>query len=640
MIDYEFIALQEALAGDYSLERELGRGGMGVVYLAREVQLDRLVAIKVLPSALAERVDIREQFLREARTAASLSHPNIVPIYRVGERAGFVFFAMAYVKGETLGERLRSRGPLPAAAATRLLRDVAWALAYAHGRGIVHRDVKPDNILIEADTERALVSDFGIALGVEATDDAPSGRVMGTARFMSPEQAAGETVDGRSDLYSLGVVAYLALSGKLPVDSLSVSDAASQRVERRPAPLASVVSALPMPLSSVVDRCLAKLRDHRWDSGEALAEALERAMAPARIRIPMALRVWTRATDPLKPVYLAWSGMFGMGTISELHRGGDWLTTIAFGLAPLVPLTVFHARKTYQAFAAGYTLADLRQTLRAWQSERREEIAFEHGERDPKWMRALRLMSVTLATAFVGDMIWFTNGPHHGVLRQAIILAALGVSAVTTVAASSSLGVSFLPRRVRSGLVGAVRSAIWGSRLGDWAARLLTPRRRRALPDADFRPTEMALSVAAEELFAALPRAYREHLGDVPRVIRGLEIHASAARERVSQMTALLSLDVRTGHAHADPPETATLAAARDAAVRDLAASVAALETIRLDLLRLHGQGAAADLAPITTSLDAARRVGDELDALNSARREVERIVPHTPFDLTPATPV
>src|SRR5437899_9796505 len=150
-VDSEFLELQQALAGEYSLERELGRGGMGIVYLAREVLLDRLVAIKVLPSELAAQPEVRERFLREARMAASLSHPNIVPIHRVGESKGFVFFVMSYVNGETLGERLRSRGPLAPAAATRLLREVAWALSYAHGRGIVHRDVKPDNILVESE---------------------------------------------------------------------------------------------------------------------------------------------------------------------------------------------------------------------------------------------------------------------------------------------------------------------------------------------------------------------------------------------------------------------------------------------------------------------------------------------------------
>src|SRR4051812_21098810 len=208
--DAEFLDLQAALAGEYSLQRELGRGGRGVVYLARDVQLNRDVAIKVLPSHMASTAESRERFVREARTAAGLSHPNIVPIHRVGEAGGFVFFVMTYVEGETLGERLRRDGPLPPADATRVLREVAWALAYAHGRGVVHRDIKPDNILLEAGTGRALVTDFGIAHGGDSAIATDPGKIMGTAHFMSPEQAANQSLDGRSDLYSLGVVGFLA----------------------------------------------------------------------------------------------------------------------------------------------------------------------------------------------------------------------------------------------------------------------------------------------------------------------------------------------------------------------------------------------------------------------------------------------
>src|SRR5213594_2201623 len=211
--DRLFLDFQSAVAGRYSLERELGRGCMGVVYLAREVRLDRPVAIKLLPPSKATDPKLRERFLREPRTAAKLSHPNIIPIHAVEEIGGFVFFAMAYIEGETLTERVRQRGPLPPSEASRVLRDVAWALAYAHGQGVIHRDVKPDNILIES-TGRVLVADFGIAGVVAGTGGGlDTGEVVGTPEFMSPEQALGEAVDARSDLYSLGIVGYFAFSG-------------------------------------------------------------------------------------------------------------------------------------------------------------------------------------------------------------------------------------------------------------------------------------------------------------------------------------------------------------------------------------------------------------------------------------------
>src|SRR3954447_25608145 len=251
----EFLDLQAALAGEYSLQRELGRGGMGVVYLARDVRLDRDVAIKVLPAHLASTPSAREQFLREARMAAKLSHPNIVPIHRVAEAGGFVFFVMAYVEGETLGERLRTRGPLSAAEATRMLREVAWALAYAHGRGIVHRDVKPDNILLEAGTGRALVMDFGIAYGgAHATTATEPGKIMGTAHFMSPEQAASEPLDGRSDLYALGVVGYLAVSGRLPFESSNVPALLIKQATEPAPPIVRAAPGLPSALAQAIDR--------------------------------------------------------------------------------------------------------------------------------------------------------------------------------------------------------------------------------------------------------------------------------------------------------------------------------------------------------------------------------------------------
>src|SRR5881396_3582883 len=178
--DPHFRLLDRALAGRYVLERRLGRGGMGVVFLARELRLERRVAIKLLLPAKAVDPIARERFLVEARTAAQLTHPNIVPIFAVDELSDVVFFAMAYIEGQTLGQRVRERGPLPPKEAARLLRDVGWALAHAHDRGVVHRDVKPDNILLDAATGRALVSDFGIARVGSGVTTEPQ-RVVGTA---------------------------------------------------------------------------------------------------------------------------------------------------------------------------------------------------------------------------------------------------------------------------------------------------------------------------------------------------------------------------------------------------------------------------------------------------------------------------
>src|SRR5881296_4430701 len=275
--DRLFLDFQSALAGRYSLEREVGRGGMGVVYLAREVRLDRPVAIKLLPPSKARDGGLRERFLREARTAAKLSHPNIIPIFTVDEVGSLVFFSMAYVHGETLGQRVRGSGPLGVAQAARFLQEVALALDHAHAHGIVHRDVKPDNILLDTATGRALVSDFGIAR-VSSGPATTGPHLLGTAEFMSPEQAGGGPLDERSDIYSLGVVAFYALSGRLPFEAPDPMTVLAQHVTDPAPPLASVAPAVPRRLAQVIDRCLAKDPLARFPSGAALADAIAAAV--------------------------------------------------------------------------------------------------------------------------------------------------------------------------------------------------------------------------------------------------------------------------------------------------------------------------------------------------------------------------
>ncbi len=212
--------LVAALSGNYELLQEIGRGGMGIVYAGRDVRLDRLVAIKVLPE-LVSSDEVRERFLREARAAARLSHPSIEPIYSADDRNGVTFMVMAFVDGTTLSTRLRDGNFLAPADAVPILRDVALALNAAHARGVIHRDIKPENILVDRLSGRAMVTDFGIARLADAMHSGAltrTGQVLGTVGYMSPEQVTGQELDGRSDLYSLGVVAFETLSGKLPFD--------------------------------------------------------------------------------------------------------------------------------------------------------------------------------------------------------------------------------------------------------------------------------------------------------------------------------------------------------------------------------------------------------------------------------------
>src|SRR5690349_236269 len=286
-----FLSLQEALAGQYSLERELGRGGMGVVYLARDVRLDRPVAIKLFPPEMASQASLRERFLREARTAARLSHPYIVPTHSVDEIGKFVFYVMTYVEGETLSQRVASHGPMKPADVSRVMREVAWALAYAHAQGVVHRDVKPANILLEKGSDRAMVTDFGIARMTDTSGLTQAGELLGTPEYMSPEHGCGEPVDGRSDLYSLGVVGYHALTGAVPFSG-SVSKVLAQHITKPPPSVASLSRGTPKALADAIDRCLAKNAKDRFPTGEALADALAPALAKST-DLPVPLRVFT-----------------------------------------------------------------------------------------------------------------------------------------------------------------------------------------------------------------------------------------------------------------------------------------------------------------------------------------------------------
>jgi len=277
--------LAEALGNAYTIEGEIGRGGMGVVYRARDERLQRRVAIKVLPPELAFQKDIRERFTREAQTAARLSHPHIVPIHTVGEGKGLVYFVMGYVDGESVAARIRRRGKLPVDEVRRIMMETADALSAAHALSIIHRDIKPDNILLEGSRGRVMVTDFGIAKALSSTSGATltgAGVAIGTPAFMSPEQAAGEReIDGRSDVYSLGVVSFQMLTGELPFNAPTVAGILMKQITEVAPDIRSRRPDVPEDLALTVSRCLEKDPENRYQSAKELAIDLRRLATPS-----------------------------------------------------------------------------------------------------------------------------------------------------------------------------------------------------------------------------------------------------------------------------------------------------------------------------------------------------------------------
>jgi len=268
-------ALEAKLGGQYRVLRLLGSGGMGAVYLARDLTLEREVAIKVVRPASDTR-GMYDRFRREAKTAARLAHPNIVPLHAFGEVDGMPYFVMGYVRGESLAERMRRDGKLPEDEARRILAEIADGLDHAHRQGVVHRDVKPENVLLEDASGRALLTDFGVAKTMRQAETLTQhGSVVGTPHYMSPEQAAGRgDIDGRSDIYSLGIMGYAMLAGRLPFEGNSAGDILTRHLTQEPPPLRSLAPTISDSTLQAIERCLAKDPAKRWQDSRALKATL------------------------------------------------------------------------------------------------------------------------------------------------------------------------------------------------------------------------------------------------------------------------------------------------------------------------------------------------------------------------------
>jgi serine/threonine-protein kinase len=277
--------LQEALGKQFTVGPLLGQGGFAVVFRSRDHSLNRDVAVKVLDTAGAPAPTLSERFVREAQTIARLEHPNIVPIYEVGQQAELLYLAMRCVDGPTLRQLLGSRPMrrLSPGDAARVARAVADALSYAHAEGVVHRDIKPDNILLDK-RGNVLVTDFGIAKAAQAATSAQlttEGMIIGTPQYMSPEQAAGDTVDGRSDIYSLGIVLYQMLSGGPPFDGESSAKIIAQQLTAVPRDIRELRSDVTRELGAVLTRMLAKDPGQRFQSAAEVSRALVDALPTA-----------------------------------------------------------------------------------------------------------------------------------------------------------------------------------------------------------------------------------------------------------------------------------------------------------------------------------------------------------------------
>jgi hypothetical protein len=367
--------IERALDGRYRIERELGRGGMGAVYLARDLRLDRSVALKVLPAEFATNAALRERFLRETRTAASFSHPNIVPVHSVEEHDGVLAFSMGFVEGESLAERVKRQGALDPRTVAKLLTDVAYALAYAHGRGVVHRDIKPDNIMIERATGRALLMDFGIsrpiAASVETAGLTRVGEVVGTPEFMSPEQATGDAVDGRSDLYSLGLVALFALMARPVITGDSTQQIIVRQLTETIPPARSLRSDIPAALADAIDVCVMKDPSARFANAESLVEALDRAQLAAP-EIPLAIRLFAQEAGTLGLILtffiiISWL-MWRMSVETEAAFDALLPVIVLFGVAiTRVMQTNAEARRLAMA---GFSVSDVMKGMQRVVDER------------------------------------------------------------------------------------------------------------------------------------------------------------------------------------------------------------------------------------------------------------------------------
>jgi serine/threonine protein kinase len=623
-----------AVGHQYQLEDEIGRGGMSVVYRARDLRLNRPVAVKVLPPELAYDPAIRTRFTREAQTSGRLAHPHIVPIYDVGERDGIAYFVMALITGGNLATLLAREPRQPIDEVRRLLCEIAAALAYAHVRGVIHRDIKPDNILLDEESGRAMVTDFGIARALESgTRLTITGNAVGTPTYMSPEQAIGEReVDGRSDIYSLGVLGYQMLTGRVPFSSGNSMSLLLKHVSERPRPIADLRPDAPRAVREAIERALLKAPEDRWPTADAMRQALlsDDVLGPAwradrePVRYTSPRPESARRDRPVSP---------RRGTPAVQNRSAPSAT-------PLTPNEIVLEPEHLASLTP-----EQRADLRLWHGRvnLRDRIKAMRGY---AWLTAGMMVAGLGALAGVGDV-------------PPLILAPLVpfYMAAKTWRRGKSLRASGLKLR----RVLFMPRAKWVVPAPAPAAPAVAPTAKQRKQLEKLAPREVldspqgaAVRRAAEDrsaildIVAKLPKADRALLPDLEPTVKSLVervAHVAQALYRLDQSIDLSladELDARIAEAEGESEspdgerrlallrrQRATLdelVQRRGALARQLDNAGLALGNLRLDLLKLRSSGLQSALSDVSSATQEARALSREIGAALDAAAEVKSL--------------